>query len=251
VPVGNLDDFDAIQFPDFTAGDRFEENDLFTLIQRYLGGLDSGLVAQDNLSEARTATEIAAIQRTASESLTYKGLIIQTGMKKLYNMIWDLENQYMPKEVWLRVTGSEMTRLTKEQIIGDFEIVPIGTIENTDSAAERQAAFTRFQALLQIAQLGPAALGPEFQIDLGQALMAWLRRDNANDAQVIVRQRKPEEIEALKAQQAQQQELAQRVEGNQGVTVEEARSIMSQAKSKMPFGPSTRILANAGQRRAG
>lgn len=238
IPVMNPDDYKVLDIPDRTLPNEREENNLFTLIQRYIGGLDTGLVSQDNISEARTATEIAAIQRTASEIVSARGEIFQLGMKDVYNQVWDLWNQYGWKDdaVWVRLTGSDPIRMTKEEIKGDFDIVPIGTVATTDPEQERQKALQRLQLLIAAKQLGPQILGFEVDIDIGAALRLYLMRDNANDMREVLKVRDEEMVKKLQEEARRQIEAVQAAERNEPQTAGQALEASRLISQKSPFG---------------
>jgi hypothetical protein len=234
-PVLNHDDIKPLEVPNRTISDEREENILMTWVQRYMGGLDTGLADAQNISEARTATEIQAIQRSASETLSYRGEIIQQGMRKVYNMVWDLWNQWGPEEVYLRVIGQPPKRLTKAEIQGDFEIIPVGTVTTTDPVLEAQKALARLQMLMQVSVQFPQGISPEWDIDLGEALKRFLDRDNLMDSQAIVRRRPQEEAQAIAQRNQQKEALRTRAEVNDPMSLEEARAFVADSKKELPF----------------
>lgn len=241
-PVLNHDDLAPIPIPDRTIQDEREENILLTWNQRYLGGLDTGLADQQNISEARTATEITAIQRSASETLSFRAEILQLGMKEIYGMIWDLWNQWGPEEVWIKVTeNAPYKRMTKEDIRGDFNIIPVGTVSTTDPEAERQRALFRLQTLVQISATVPPEQLVEWEINVGEALIRYLQRDNIMDAQAIVRRRTDQEIQAITQQLMQKQALINKAQTNQPMSIPEALAASQEIQKNLPFGKRQRI----------
>jgi len=209
--VLNHDDIQPLEVPDRTLLQEREENILLTWNERYLGGFET-LANQQNISEARTATEVNALQRSASEILSYRAQLVQLGMKQVYQMFWSLWNQWGPQHVFIQITGDEYKKVTKEEIRGSFDIVPSGTIDNLDPQQEAQRAFIRFQTLVGVAAQGPEVLGLKWELDVGQALVNWLKRDSAIDAQTVIRERDPEEIRRIQEAQAERQKLIQEAE---------------------------------------
>lgn len=243
IDVFRMDDLEPVQIPDFTFPDEREENNLNTLIQRYIGALDTGLSDQKNLSEARTATEINAIQRSATEALSYRVEIFQTGIRRIYQMIWDLWNQWGSSDTFERVTGKPMDRLTSEQIKWDFSMDPIGSIQSTDPIQEEQRAFQRLDVLTRLlTQIPPEALGIKYEINLGEALSQWIHRSSTNDAKIILRERSPEEQQQLLQQRQALAERAERLKANAGVTPEELIEMSREASKRSPHGRQTRLV---------
>lgn len=242
-PVMSMDDFEAVQVPDRTILDEREENILLTWNQRYLGGLDTGLSEQANISEARTATEIQAIQRSASETLSYRAAVLQLGLRDVYNMVWDLWNQWGPDEVYMRVTGGPMRRMSKAELRGDFSISPVGSITTTDPQAEAQRALGRMNVLMTLKEkFGDYAVGNEFDIDIAQLVQLWLSRENPLDAQAILRRRSPQEAQAIAQRDAQLQAMAARVQANSGITPTEMIQATADAKKALPYGARTKLV---------
>ena len=241
IPVMEPGDYAPIDVPDRTQPDEREENILSTWVQRYLGGLDTGLVDNQNLSEARTATEISAIQRSASEMLSYRGEILQMGFKKIYRQIWDLWQQWGDKTVFIQVTGNEQKMVTKEDLRGDFDMTPIGTVQTTDPAQEEQRALQRLQVLVDLKSQGPEMLGTKYEIDIGEATALWLRRANHSDFQAVLRELTKEQQQALSEQLQRQAELVKNAEANVPQTQEEAVEAANILAKKSPHGKLQKI----------
>lgn len=241
--VVSHDDIRPLDIPDRTIPDEREENILLTWAERYLGGFEN-LAAQQNISEARTATEVNALQRTAQEVLGYRAQIMQIGMKEVYGMLWSLWQQWGPESVWITITGKRMLKVTKADIRGDFDIVPSGTIDNIDPRLEAQKALLRFQSTLQVAQLGPQVLGFEWQLDVGQAFANWIRRDSPVDADSVIRRRPQQEVDALKQRAAQVEQLIEAQQTNQPLTIPQHRAAIAEIQKNSPFGKQQTISAS-------
>ncbi len=181
--------------------------------ESYLGGPDYGLTDNSTLSEARTATEIQAIQGQARQSLSMRGLL----MKLCYNQVWrqffDMWHTLGPDEVYIRVTGDdEPIRVTKEELQGQFLLQCSGTIGSSDPQVEAQKAQNRLALLAQIQSAG--LLGDQYELNMGEAIRDWLEKDDIRLAKLVLRERSQEEIQQIQQQrqqaaaQMQQQELA-------------------------------------------
>lgn len=248
-PVLQQDDIQPLAVPDRTLNDEREENILLTWNERYLGGFDA-LSAQQNISEARTATEVQALQRSASEVLSYRAMIVQLGMKKIYRQIWALWNQWGPEETFIRVTRSRMEKLTKTEIQGQFDIVPVGTIETTDPVLEAQRALARLDVLTRMKQLeGQGLLGTDFEIRLDEALRLFLEKDNAIDSELVMRERTEQEKQLIQQQQARRQALIEAAQTNQPQTIPEMKAALAEIKREAPFGASQQIRPGNGTNR--
>ena len=241
LPVMRMDDIDPIQVPDYTFHEEREENTLETMTQRYIGAVDTGLTNTKNLSEARTATEISAIQRSATEALSARIEIIQDGFRQIYQMIWDLENQWGSSYIFEKVTGSPKRRLTSEQIKWDFTLDPEGTVMTKDPQAEEQKAFQRMDILVKLAGMEPELIGYKYAIDAGAAVKDWLDRSAPNESKVLLRERTPEEIQQIQQARQGQAELAQRLETGQPVSPQEMMTAAKEFKKVAP-NPKTRII---------
>jgi len=75
------------------------------------------------------------------------GRIFQIGMKKTYDQIWALWNQFGDKRVFINVMGKEPVMLTAREIRGKYDIVPAGTADNSNRSQQAQKAFFRLQLL--------------------------------------------------------------------------------------------------------
>jgi hypothetical protein len=126
--------------------------------------------------------------------------------------MYDLWMLWGDPQVYIELTGGVPVKLTKEEMQGQFELVPTGTIGEQDPQMETQKALARIQLYMQAKSSG--LLGDEWQIDLGQALLDWAEKDDVRAAKRILRKSTPEEMQAMQqarqqAMQAQQQQEMQ------------------------------------------
>jgi len=213
LPCTHPDDVTAFDFKVIDGVFDNEMNQLRVWGEDYLGGSDYGITNPlSNTDDARTATEINAIQNKARQSLSMRGLLFTRPMAGVFQDLFDLWHRYGDPEVYIRVTGgSEPLKLTKEELQGRFLFQCTGTIGDTDPQAEAQKALARITILSEIKMNGLAE--PKYEIDLGEAIQDWLEKDDIRVAKRIIRERTPEEIEAIQKQKAemlaqqQQQEL--------------------------------------------
>jgi len=247
-PVVNHDDLMPMQIPDRTRTDTNEENDLLMWNENYLGGAQQQMAAQGNIHEARTATEIQSINKSASLTLSYRAEILQIAMKALYQQVWALWNQYGPEEVYIHVVGKPMKHMTKKEIRGKYDIIPVGTVATVSPEMEAQKALKRLMILIDLkAKLGPmGGMGMRYEMNLGEAVMDWLRKEDNLVANLLVRERTPEEIQQLQQQMQQQRAEQERIktmsdalEAGIEMTPEEIKEMLPEIKKNAPHGGRT------------
>lgn len=215
VPVMDPTDVAPMQVPNLDMSFEREEQILKTWGEQYLGATDFSLSNPlSSLNEPRTKYEIEQVQASARQSLSLRGLVFQKMLEEVYDEFFDLWLTYGPDEIFARVTGEEPVRLSKEDLEGDYLFVCTGSIGQEDPALEASKALARVQILNQMAQ-APGLLGNEFELNLGEAVMDWLEKDDIRAARRIVRRRTPEEIQKLEQEQAQQQQMAGMMQGMQ------------------------------------
>lgn len=214
-PRRNADDVTPMMIPNLDMSFEREEQILRTWVEDYLGGVDFGLANQNSsLTEARTATEISAIQGRSRQSLALRGLLFQRMMQGVYREMFDLYMTWGDPRIYIELTGGTPVELTKEQLQGQFELVPTGTIGEQDPQMESQKAIGRIQLLMQAKSAN--LIGDEYDVDIGQALVDWMEKDDIRASKRIIRKRSPEEIQqvvqarqqVLEQQQMQERQLA-------------------------------------------
>lgn len=239
-------DHDALRpiaVPDYTLqNDRGELQNL-GWIERRVGGLDP-MSSQQSIHEARTAAEINAIQAATRDVLGYRLFLVQRGMSRIFDKVWDLCNQYLPSQMYERVTGKRFVRKSKDEIRNDYSIVPVGRLETTDPTIERQAALQRLQTLLQIIQVnGSAVFDNRYRVNLGEATRRWLERDNPIDAQAIMEELSPEERAAMAQEETRARELGLMMQENLPLSERDQADIVNQVSKVSPHGKRQRVRA--------
>lgn len=212
-PRRNADDVIPMAIPSLDMSFEREEQILRTWVEDYLGGVDFGLADPNSqLNEPRTATEITAIQGRSRQSLSLRGLLFQRMIGEVAQEMLDLWLTWGDPRVFIEVSGGDSVELTKEQMQGKFELVPTGTIGEQDPQALAAKAQQRLLLLMQAKQAN--IMGDEWDIDLGQAALDWMERDDPRAAKRILRKRSPEEIQQVVAarQQVMQQQQAQQLQ---------------------------------------
>ena len=240
IPTINPDDIAPIPIPSFANDNEREENILLTWNERYIGAMDQ-LASQSNISEARTATEIRALQSSGAQAISHRVEVVQGGMKKVYGQIWDLWNQWGDETVYTRVTGGQFRRKTRVEIQRDYNIVPIGTVLTTDPEIEKQRAQERFSILLQLWTETGGIINGTHQIDIVRALKFWLDRENRLESTETLRQLSPEELQAIQEQAAARQQRREAAEDNVPLSSKDLLETVKEIKQGAPHGSRQRI----------
>jgi len=146
IPVTRHDAIQAVTWE--RGGVVFEEREetiLRSMADEYIGLIDQQLQSPLNpTQEARTKTEIQAIQFERSRIFSHSAKIFLKRLRKVYEQIWSLWIQYGPPELEVFATG-ELLRITKQEFGGKFYIFPAGSPETASQGGELQAAMGDLQ----------------------------------------------------------------------------------------------------------
>ena len=226
----------ALEVPNLDISFDREEQILRTWAEEYLGGVDFGLnSALSSNSDSRTATEINAIQGRARQSLSLRGTLFQRCWQDVYREMFDMFIHWGDPQVYVQVTGAQPMKLTREQLQGRYEFIPTGTIGETDPVMEAQKALARITLLTQAKQAG--VVGDEYDINLGQALLDWIEKDDIRAARRLVRKRSSQEIKQVQEARAkQQQEMLQQQAAMATITGKPPKQIAGAASEPISQG---------------
>jgi len=146
-PVPRMDAIDVIKIPEYQFSFEREEQILKTWAEQYMGDPDFGQASQlQPITGARTKYEVQSIQSLQAQIHSLDARIFQDAMSKIYKQIWALWWQFGPDTIWTRVTGQPRPKaVTKEDIKGQFDIIPNGKVSNTNPVLEAQKALVRLQ----------------------------------------------------------------------------------------------------------
>lgn len=239
--VQRMDDFEAVQMPNLDISFEREENILRSTIENYVGTPDFAITGPEAGSSTRTAREIDLIAQRSQTALGYRSTLYQTGMKELGGQIWDLWNQYGDDKVFINVANGEPKHMTKAEIQGDYDLIPVGSIGSSSPAQEEQKALIRLQA---IAQFGPLVeQDPSIEINYGQALLDYLMKGDRVSSKRVIRRRSPEEIAQIEAQQKQQAATEEAIASNsEPVRLSVLKQTLDQTARKAPAGDKQKVL---------
>jgi len=109
-----------------------------------IGDVTAGISDQTNLSGAgrsgqKTKAEINLISVLSQNISSLDVLVFQMQMVKVYQQIDALYDQYGDDEEEILITGEQPQKITRREIQGKFNVVPNGTLQNTDPS--RQVAI--------------------------------------------------------------------------------------------------------------
>jgi len=214
LPVTRSDDVSQLRLENKDLSFEREEQILQGYVERYIGVFDASLGEQGRLTRPRTATEINIAGDIQAQISGSRVLLWHAGMARVYNMIYDLWMQWGPEKVFVRVTGESpdnLVPMTRHEIQGDFDFVPTPSALNNPATAAQtaQAQLFTMTQLLPFAEL----IEPKFELNLGEALLAFLEAVDSRKAKRIVRRRAPQEIQQI------QQAILQEQERKMNVTV--------------------------------
>jgi len=240
-----VNDVRALEVPPGQAFEEREEQILRTWAEDRLGGADFGISNDlSSLTEPRTATEIRGIEQRGRAALSMRGALFQMSMQDVYREFFDMWHQYGPQEVWVRMTGTEPLKVTREELQGQFMFQPTGTIGESDPVLDAQKALGRLQILMQLQQAG--AMEPQFELNMGEAVADWLEKDDIRLSRRVLRRRSEEEVQQIQQQQQAQQEAVQKALSNTPMDPEELAIAAQQLAKKAPHGKAQQVNVNGG-----
>ena len=134
--------------------------------------------------------------------------------------------------------GGGIKTVSRHEIQGQFDIVPIGTIGNSNPGQQAAIAQQVYSLAVNTVTQGlDRVMG--YNINLGEAFKEVLNKADFLAARRIIQPMSQEQLQAMAQQQAQQQDLVNRAQANQGITAREAR----QLAGKLPYGEQTNMVS--------
>lgn len=194
IPVLNMQDLEPVVIPNIDISFEREENILRIWADQYIGTMDAAASSALNFREPRSATEVAAIEGSVRSSMSVRGDIFMDSLKELHGMIWDVWINLGPRKFEAIVGSYAPRKYTRQEIQGDFDIVPVGKIGEYNSEAEAQKALNRLMIMLKIP---PQMLGMQYEVNYGEAFIDWLEKDGLKSARAFIRERSPQEIQQM------------------------------------------------------
>lgn len=124
-----------VNFPLIPAHDisyEREEQILKTWAEELSGLMDSGITRSTSAVQGRTATEVEAIQTENATVFSLDAENWQGNMRRVYEQIIGLWQQYGPDEVEIAVIGEDLPiKVSRQDIAGRYDVIPTGTPTNT------------------------------------------------------------------------------------------------------------------------
>lgn len=189
IPRGaDPEDITPLITPDVTESAYMEEKLIKDDIEEATGATRSIMPSADVKSVHRTAAGLAMMQSAAGERLKLIiGLIEEQGMKKLIEMYYQLDLQFIDKEMVIRIVGeegNEFIKVSPEDIRGNFDFKPAGSSE----VVNKEIELNQLTAFLNMAApvLGPAVYKLLRKI--------WERFGFKNAEEIIPEPQEPQEV---------------------------------------------------------
>jgi hypothetical protein len=129
IEVDDMGDIEEIKFTDVTSSSYKEEEEIKRDIDRTVGVFD---YARGETTDRReTATTASILSNAANERFKLKVQLMEDmGLRRLGLMLIQLNQQFIDSERVIRVVGDDGVNfeiLSPEDIIGEFDIMPIGS----------------------------------------------------------------------------------------------------------------------------
>lgn len=148
IGVKRMEDLEAFQIPNIDFSYDKEMEKIRGLAESYIGQPDFDLGSFSKGKERRTAFEVSEMVNLGKQLFSFDSMLFKDSLFELYDQIFELWMQYGPDDVYVAVTGQEQPlHLTKQQLRGNFVIVPSGEITLLARTLAEQKAF----ALLELA----------------------------------------------------------------------------------------------------
>ncbi len=140
---------------DITSSAYTESQYLFQLMQQATGITEN--IMGIPVSDRATATEVQIKTESANARLNLEILLQEHQfLVNLSKRIIQLDNQFMPPQKYIRITSEPLAGqgfyLTPNDVIGNFDFVPLGSTQTINKQARRTDAVTLSQVILPYAQ---------------------------------------------------------------------------------------------------
>jgi hypothetical protein len=247
IPVMNMADFEQVnvQTKDFSFDN--EEVNLKFWGEQLVGSFDTAFRQQR--SEARTAQEVSAIQGIQQAATSLRVSRFQRSMKQVYEQIWALWMQYGDERFTAILSDGELRHYTKSDISGSFDMVPVGTITNTNPEAQLFKARETLASLSQMMETGLLQVAAQrYNMDIGIAVKDVLNKTDFISSQRIMQPKSQEQLQAeaqaqqqAQAAQAQQQQAQQAIDENRPMPIGELQNQLKELEKQSPNGGAQRV----------
>lgn len=209
IPVSNMQDVDIMQFPVMWQAHQSQENSIRAVLEQYTGGVDFALTGPTGTAnEARTAREISALMARTERTISLPVGNYVDGWKRIFSQVWANVQQFCPPEVQARTAGGKLMLASKEDIQGEYELVPNMPVGNYDPALNTAFDLGMLQTLVQVAPL--MAADQRYTLDLPTYVRGMIERRDPRVARQVIREKTPQEVQQQQQAQAQESEMQYR-----------------------------------------
>lgn len=196
IGLQRMEDLEELRIQNLDISFDTEMAKIRNLAEQLIGQPDLSMGSLQSPNERRTAFEVSEVVSLGKQMFSLDARMFKNALQKQYNQIFDLILQYGPDEMWVSVTQDEPLHLTREQIQGDFIIVPTGDFTLLSRTLEVQQLFGILQQ----------ALGDKSgAIDAYRVWQEYLAKVNPRIAKKVMRN--PEEYQQFQQMLQQQQML--------------------------------------------
>lgn len=237
--VGRVDRVTPLVAPDRQLNFERHGAILRSMIEQYAGAPDLALSRDQPSQTAPTATEVNLIDQLSNVSRGYHSSIVQLGMTQFYKHYWSNWIQWGPLEFNVKVAGEEPIKLTKQDIMGDFELIPKGTAGNVNPVIESQKALQRLTVLTQMKPILDQDPQARYNVDLVEALRDYLMKEDFVMSKRLLIKNTPEQQKQIIDQRQKQAQMAMAAEtGSQAMPLQVFQKKLDKAERNAPMGVS-------------
>jgi len=191
IPVDDPEDLTPLRTDLTSLASAFQEESVLKQDMQFTSGISDFIAGtfQNTSGFNDTATGISLIQQAAQNRLVLKGQFLQVGIKHLAEMIWALDQQFLPfNEVFRILDPMEASRFrfvvaTPEHIAGQYDF----SIASAPAAGNPQVRQNQMLQLMQSAVgMLPLLQQAGTSINMGQLFKRFLKEFNIpNIAQIL------------------------------------------------------------------
>lgn len=147
--VNDMNGIQPLPAPDVTSSSYMEEDKIKMDIQNTTGVSDyiRGVMS----SERQTATEVQIKSEQSASRFEFNfRLMAEMGLKRIARMVIQLDQQFIRKERVIRILGDQgpvFNRVTPEQIVGNFDLIPSVDPSGIHEAEKKKQIMSVYSAL--------------------------------------------------------------------------------------------------------
>lgn len=251
IPVRQQGDVQPIEMAPRSLALESPMRNMFGLAERTITGR-SAVDAPE--PERRTAAQVGVSENARQRVLSVRAQLLNDGDKRDGRLLWSLFKQYGPDEWYAQTTGEQPEKLTQAQIVGEYDVCPVGAAGDMDPVFKAQQAAQFLDVTLKLS----AALSddPTVAINITPAFEEWATQTYPQLARQVIIHLPPEQVQAkMQQQQAMAQELAmyekiaQKVIQNAPVDEKEALALLTYIQANTPHKQFQQIILESQQAR--